>query len=214
MKKRLVDVMYVLFSCALIYGINRYTNRDIIQTEIIKYDVITTYDDSIPKDNKNVIVEGKNGKIVTNLTTGEVTVFEMVSEEVVIGTGPKADYVGRLTGYGPDCSGCSGVLYCPDSDGVYHYLTNDINSTFFYDKEYGNVRILASDPTLFPCGTIIHIVNDNLDIYGVCLDTGIAMREAWRNYGNVLIDLAFTSESAANHITNNNTKFTVLRWGW
>ena len=56
MKKRLVDVMYVLFSCALIYGINRYTNRDIIQTEIIKYDVITTYDDSIPKDNINVIV--------------------------------------------------------------------------------------------------------------------------------------------------------------
>ena len=214
MKKRLVDFMYVLFSCALIYGINRYTNRDIIQTEIIKYDVITTYDDSIPKDNKNVIVEGKNGKIVTNLTTGEVTVFEMVSEEVVIGTGPKADYVGRLTGYGPDCPGCSGLLYCPDSDGVYHYLTNDINSTFFNDKEYGNVRILASDPTLFPCGTIIHIVNDNLDIYGVCLDTGIAMREAWRNYGNVLIDLAFTSESAANHITNNNTKFTVLRWGW
>lgn len=214
MKKRLVDLMYVLFSCALIYGINRYTNRDIIQTEIIKYDVITTYDNSIPKDNKNVIVEGKNGKIVTNLTTGEVTVFEMVSEEVVIGTGPKADYVGRLTGYGPDCPGCSGVLYCPDSDGVYHYLTNDINSTFFNDKEYGKVRILASDPTLFPCGTIIHIVNDNLDIYGVCLDTGIAMREAWRNYGNVLIDLAFTSESAANHITNNNTKFTVLRWGW
>ena len=43
MKKRLVDFMYVLFSCALIYGINRYTNRDIIQTEIIKYDVEDIY---------------------------------------------------------------------------------------------------------------------------------------------------------------------------
>ena len=46
------------------------------------------------------------------------------------------------------------------------------------------------------------------------MDTGIAMRNAWRIYGNVLIDLAFTGESITGHITNNNTKFTVLRWGW
>ena len=196
------------------YGVDKYNKRDIIKTEIIKYDVITTYDKSIPKDVKNVIVPGKDGKIVTNLTTGEVTVFESISEEVTIGTGPEADYSGRLTGYGPDCTGCTGLLYCPDSDGKYHYLTNDINSTYFEDKEFGKVRILASDPTLFPCGTIIHVVNDDLDIYGVCLDTGIAMRNAWRNYGSVLIDLAFTSESISMGATNNNTKFTVLRWGW
>lgn len=214
MNKRLVDICFIIFSCVLIYGVDKYINRDIIKTEIIKYDVITTYDDSIPLDVKKVNVSGKDGKIVTNLTTGEVTVFESISEEVVIGTGPKADYTGRLTGYGPDCTGCTGLLYCPDSDGVYHYLTNDINSTYFEDKEYGKVRILASDPTLFPCGTIIHVVNDDLDIYGVCLDTGIAMRNAWRNYGNVLIDLAFTSESLSMGATNNNTSFTVLRWGW
>ena len=214
MKKRLIDIMYIGLSIALIYGIDKYTKREIIKTEIIKYGTIETYDDSIPKNNKNVLVEGKNGKIVTNLTTGEVEVFESVNEEVVIGTGPEADYVGKLTGYGPDCYGCTGLLYCPDSDGVYHYLTNDIESTFFNDKEYGKVHILASDPTLFPCGTIIHVVNDNLDIIGVCMDTGIAMRNAWRLYGNVLIDLAFTGESITGHITNNNTKFTVLRWGW
>lgn len=214
MNKRLVDICFIIFSCVLIYGVDKYINRDIIKTEIIKYDVITTYDDSIPLDVKKVNVSGKDGKIITNITTGEVTVFESISEEVVIGTGPKADYTGRLTGYGPDCTGCTGLLYCPDSDGNYHYLTNDINSTYFEDKEYGKVRILASDPTLFPCGTIIHVVNDNLDIYGVCLDTGIAMRNAWRNYGNVLIDLAFTNESLSMVATNNNTSFTVLRWGW
>ena len=122
--------------------------------------------------------------------------------------------VGKLSRYGPDCYGCTGLLYCPDSDGNYHYLTNDVESTFFNDKEYGKVHILASDPTLFPCGTIIHVVNDNMDIIGVCMDTGIAMRNAWRLYGNVLIDLAFTGESITAHVTNNNTKFTVLRWGW
>lgn len=214
MKKRLIDICFIILCFSLMYGVDKYNKRDIIKTEIIKYDVITTYDKSIPKDVKNVIVPGKDGKIVTNLTTGEVTVFESISEEVTIGTGPEADYSGRLTGYGPDCTGCTGLLYCPDSDGKYHYLTNDINSTYFEDKEFGKVRILASDPTLFPCGTIIHVVNDDLDIYGVCLDTGIAMRNAWRNYGSVLIDLAFTSESISMGATNNNTKFTVLRWGW
>lgn len=214
MKKRFIDIGFIFLSCTLIYGMNKYNKRDIIKTEIIKYDVVTTYDKSIPMDVKKVNKEGKDGKIVTNLTTGEVTVFESVTEEVTIGTGPKAEYAGMLTGYGPDCVGCTGLLYCPDSDGKYHYLTNDIESTYFYDKEYGKVRILASDPTLFPCGTIIHIVNNDLDIYGVCLDTGIAMRNAWRNYGSVLIDLAFTSESVTNVVTNRNTNFTVLRWGW
>lgn len=214
MKKRVIDLCFIFLSCSLIIGLNRYNKRDIIKTEIIKYDTITSYDKSIPLNVKKVNVEGKNGKIVTNLTTGEVMVFDSVDEEVVIGTGPKAEYTGMLTGYGPDCVGCTGLLYCPDSDGVYHYLTNDINSTYFNDKEYGKVRILASDPTLFPCGTIIHIVNSDRDIYGVVMDTGIAMRNAWRNYGNVLIDLAFTSESITAVVTNRNTNFTVLRWGW
>lgn len=214
MKKRFIDIFFIFLSCSLIYGLNRYNKRDIIKTEIIKYEVVANYDDSIPLDVKKIDKEGKNGKIVTNLTTGEVTVFESVAEEVTIGTGPKAEYTGMLTGYGPDCEGCTGLLYCQDSDGKYHYLTNDIESTYFYDKEYGKVRILASDPTLFPCGTIIHVVNNDLDIYGVCMDTGIAMRNAWRNYGSVLIDLAFTSESITNVVTNKNTNFTVLRWGW
>ena len=134
MKKRFIDIGFIFLSCALIYGMNKYNKRDIIKTEIIKYDVVTTYDKSIPMDVKKVNKEGKDGKIVTNLTTGEVTVFESVTEEVTIGTGPKAEYAGMLTGYGPDCVGCTGLLYCPDSDGKYHYLTNDIESTYFYDK--------------------------------------------------------------------------------
>jgi len=215
MKGKIIDVAFVLIVCALIVGVDRYINRDILKTEIIAYEVIETFDDSIPKDVREVIVEGQDGKVVTNLTTGESTVVTvMVPEEVVVGTGPKADYVGRLTGYGPDCPGCTGVLYCPDSEGKYHYLTTDEESMYFEDKEYGKVRILASDYTLFPCGTIMHVKNSNLDIYGVVMDTGIAMRNAWRKEGKVLLDLAFPSQAAALYTTNNNTNFTVLRWGW
>jgi len=215
MKGKIIDALFVIIVCALIVGIDRYINRDILKTEIIAYEVIETFDDSIPKDVREVIVEGQDGKVVTNLTTGESTVVAvMVPEEVIVGTGPKADYVGRLTGYGPDCPGCTGVLYCPDSHGKYHYLTTDEESMYFEDEEYGKVRILASDYTLFPCGTIIHVKNSNLDIYGVVMDTGIAMRNAWRNEGKVLLDLAFPSQAAALYTTNNNTNFTVLRWGW
>lgn len=215
MKGKIIDALFVIIVCALIVGVDRYINRDILKTEIIAYEVIETFDDSIPKDVREVITPGQDGKIVTNLTTGESTVVAvMIPEEVVVGTGPKADYVGRLTGYGPDCPGCTGVLYCPDSDGKYHYLTNNEESMYFEDKEYGRIRILASDYKLFPCGTIIHVKNSNLDIYGVVMDTGIAMRNAWRNEGKVLLDLAFPSQAAALYTTNNNTNFTVLRWGW
>ena len=58
MKKRLLDIMYIVISITLIYGVDKYTKRDIIKTEIIKYDTIETYDDSIPKNNKNVLVAG------------------------------------------------------------------------------------------------------------------------------------------------------------
>lgn len=215
MRGKIIDIAFVVFVCALVVGVDRYINRDILKTEIIAHEVIETFDDSIPLDVREVIVEGQDGKVVTNLTTGESTVVAvMIPEEVVVGTGPKADYVGRLTGYGPDCPGCTGVLYCPDKYGKYHYLTIDEESMYFQDEEYGRVRILASDYLLFPCGTIMHVKNDNLDIYGVVMDTGIAMRNAWRNEGKVLIDLAFPSQAAALYTTNNNTSFTVLRWGW
>ena len=215
MKGKIIDITFVVIVVALRIGVDKYINRDILKTEIIAYEVIETFDSSIPKDVREVITHGQDGKVVTNLTTGESTVVAvMIPEEVIVGTGPKADYVGRLTGYGPDCPGCTGVLYCPDSEGKYHYLTNEEESMYFEDKEYGRVRILASDYTLFPCGTIMHVKNSNLDIYGVVMDTGIAMRNAWRNEGKVLLDLAFPSQAAALYTTNNNTSFTVLRWGW
>ena len=54
MKKRFIDIGFIFLSCALIYGMNKYNKRDIIKTEIIKYDVVTTYDKSIPMDVKKV----------------------------------------------------------------------------------------------------------------------------------------------------------------
>ena len=54
------------------------------------------------------------------------------------------------------------------------------------------------------------------EFYGIVLDTGIAMRNAWRNDGVVWMDLAFSSQKEAltGGATSSNTSFSVQRWGW
>ena len=111
-------------------------------------------------------------------------------------------YVGTLTGYGADCYGCSGYT----SSG--HNLNE---SMYYYDSEYGNVRILAADSS-FPFYSIFRVSNvPGMEPFiGIVLDRG----------GNVgfgrgtLFDLAYTNESDPNliHLTNNVT-FELLRSG-
>ena len=49
----------------------------------------------------------------------------MVSEIIEIGTGPLNQYIGTLTGYGPDCPGCSAVgnVACRTREGKIKKLT-------------------------------------------------------------------------------------------
>ena len=79
------------------------------------------------------------------------------------------------------------------------------------------MRILAADHTLFPCGTIIKVTKPGNDpYYGVVLDTGYSMREAWRNDGVVGLDLAYESQASARLGNTGGTgiQFSVQRWGF
>ena len=63
---------------------------------------------------------------------------------------------------------------------------------------------------------MIKVENENLGTFNaIVLDTGGAMRKAWRN-GTVLMDLAFKSENdpAVHLATSSNTKYSVQRWGY
>ncbi len=73
-------------------------------------------------------------------------------------------YVGTLTGYGADCYGCSGYT----SSG--HNLNE---SMYYYDSEYGNVRILAADSS-FPFYSIFRVSGvPGMDSFiGIVLDRG------------------------------------------
>lgn len=164
-----------------------------------------------------VVVEGVNGLDFTYDGLNYIHLSDMKNEVVQKGTGSPGIFSGKLTGYGPDCPGCSlvGNVACRTREGNNHSLIYD--GLYYNDIIYGSVRILAADNTAFPCGTIVKVDNGILNQFvGIVLDTGSAMRGAWRNEGVVWMDLAFSSQKVAltGGATSSNTKFEVQRWGW
>ena len=152
----------------------------------------------------------------------EVVVEEVKEEETVSVTTSTpnevndAVFVGKMTGYGADCIGCSGVgaLSCRGADGSRHTLTE--NGEYYNDATYGTVRIVAAALDKFPCGTIVKVDHPALgSFYAVVMDTGGSMRNAWAN-GYVWMDLAFKTESDPDiyATTSSNTTYSVQRWGW
>ena len=115
------------------------------------------------------------------------------------------EFNGTLTGYGPDCPGCSGIVYCRPNPNV-------LNGKIYYnDSEYGKLRILAADYSI-PCGSIVKISNfkfvDGNEFYGIVLDRGSAIV-------GLTMDLLYPSEKDTQIIgRQKNINFKVLRWGW
>ena len=111
--------------------------------------------------------------------------------------------VGSLSGYGPDCVGCSGFL----ASGI------DVrNGNIYYsDSTYGNVRILAGDRS-YPYGTIVRVKGSRLsEFIGIVLDRGGAV-----GFGKShLFDLLYkTSAEALKNEVSYNTTFEILRYGY
>lgn len=199
-------------------GIN---NADMVKSSsivntIIDYNTITTYNSKIPSGITNVITEGQDGIVyLDGLGNTFKTLQEKVDEVVEIGIGKYGEYIGTVTGYGPDCDTCDGRGYvaCPTNIGKYISIVTD--GIYYNDADFGNIRILAADQREFPCGTIIEISNDDMNepIIGIVLDTGYAMRSAY-DKGYIHIDLAFETEEGLLFETNKSTNFSVKRWGW
>jgi 3D (Asp-Asp-Asp) domain-containing protein len=183
------------------------------EQKILKYDTTYNYNSKIPSNISKVVEEGENGIVFVNNST-EIVMKEIKNEVVEVGTGKNGDLSGRLTGYGPDCPGCSvtGTVSCQTEYGTNFSLYN--NGTEYTDDEYGSVRIIAAATSEFPCGTIVHINNNILEpFYAVVLDTGYDMRKAWTN-GVVHFDLAFASQESVTNVSNSTAKFDIMRWGW
>ena len=166
-----------------------------IMNEVNAYDTEYVYNASIPSTaDPLTLVEGVNGLNYTYDGINYVHINEKVNEVVQVGTGAQGLSNGKITGYGPDCPGCSAVgnVSCRTREGVNHSLTT--NGVYYNDIAFGSLRILAADHSLFPCGTVVKVNNGVLnEFYGIVLDTGYAMRNAW-GQGTVWMDLAFSSQ--------------------
>lgn len=191
------------------------TKNSYIENQTINYSTVYQYNSKIPSNISRVLVKGEDGIVyVNNYDNTQIVLKEVVNEIVEVGTGAQGMFQGRLTGYGPDCPGCSSVgnVSCRTKEGLNHSLIN--NGITYTDQEYGEVRILAAATSAFPCGTIIAVDNGILTpFYAIVLDSGYDMRNAWQN-GNVWFDLAFESQASVTNVSNKTSLFSVQRWGW
>ena len=174
--------------------------------ELVKHNLMSKPDEEL-EDEEKLSKEENKEEYLAEYKTDEV------KEEVVISEDNEEDhleeaqtsevldtYVGSLTGYGPDCNGCSG------NTASGYYIGNTIT---YNDSAYGTVRIVAADKSI-PFYSIVRISNvPGMDtITAIVLDTGGSV-----GFGKAtLFDLLFDSESNAISKTNNVT-FEILRWG-
>ncbi|MBQ8472505.1 MAG: 3D domain-containing protein [Bacilli bacterium] len=116
----------------------------------------------------------------------------------------KIEFTGTLTGYGPDCVGCSGIVGCPPYQNVKN------GNIYYEDSTYGKIRIVAADKSI-PCGSIIKISNYphiDGDFYGIVLDRGSAIN-------GLTMDLLYESEQNTIKIGRTyNINFKIERWGF
>ena len=177
----IIIVLTIINSGITIYNPTANMTATIIN-EVKAYETEYIYNESMPSTaDPLTLVEGVNGLDYTYDGLTYTHLSDKVNAVVQVGTGAQGLFSGKMTGYGPDCPGCSSVgnVSCLTREGVNHSLITD--GLYYNDISYGSLRILAADHLVFPCGTVVKINNGVLnEFYGIVLDTGYAMRNAWQ----------------------------------
>ena len=221
MKTFKFQVVCFVLAFLFILGINNSSvsivSRDDFSSNIslvpVSYQTEYVYNDSIKYGIKTIKQVGVNGYMLEDTNN---VIIPPINEVIEVGSGYLESFSGSTTGYGADCAGCSGVVACSTLSGDSHNLITD--GIYYNDSKYGQVRIVAASFSKFSCGTIMSIDNGIIEPFlAIVLDTGSAMRNAWKN-GNILIDIAFSYENSVGiHDATNksgNVKFKVYRNGW
>lgn len=140
---------------------------------------------------------------------------EIVQENVIPKTSENDNEIrvgtvltGNMTAYGRDC--CSSDVEQQGKTSSGYNLR--INGKTYHDKQYGELRILASDKS-FPLYSVIKITDHKDGIYNA-----IVLDRAGSNIGinkKYLFDLVVESQEYArlNYGIHSNVKFEVLRLG-
>lgn len=194
----------------VIVGINA-TKPTVLSTDIstkkLKSSELLVEEKQMEHDlNKEVVEEVVKEEMIEDVSVeDEIDLDEQIVEEefLPIISDVLESHVGTMSGYGPDCRGCSGFL----ASGKY---VGDGNVTY-YDSDYGNVRILAGDVSI-PFGSIVRVKNSRVpEFVGIVLDRGGSI-----GFGKkFLFDLLYPSEDIAlSDEVSYNTTFEILRFGY
>ena len=155
--------------------------------------------------NTEKVDEEKNSEttevINESLNTLENTVSQSIASPQVISDVLETE-TGAMSAYEVNCSGCSGRL----GSGV-----SPLNGYIYNDATYGNVRIVAGDPS-YPYGTIVRVKGSKLnDFYAIVLDRGGAIGKSRK----FMFDLLFSSyNEAIKYGTEYGLVFEVVRYGF
>ena len=205
-------VFLVLFS--------KYNNHDL--DNMITYNNVkqlnSTYITYIDIKEEVEIIEGeKKEELQEKSENIKVTVDEEVDTSYII---PKSEqenklpnkstdnvietFVGNMTGYGPDCYGCTS-----NRTASGYFVGN--GNIYYADKEYGNVRIVAGDKK-YSFGTIVKLSNLSFSepIIAIVLDRGSAIG----NDKLIQFDLLYDSENSVKFGIEKNIQFDILRLGF
>ena len=144
-------------------------------------------------------VSNENENKNVNLSTMALKVIEHESNNLY---SAKDTYTGDLTGYVYNCPLCNGTLACKSS-----YNIKD-GTTTYPDKDYGNVKIVASSKNL-SCGTIIRFDSSRISdspVIAIVLDRGVL--------GNDIDFLSPSLDYALHSVGRSSITYDVLREGW
>lgn len=166
-----------------------------------KHYKVTTYDMNRTKSLEAVHIVSKYDASVAE----KAPVFaSSLLEAVSLAADNDVIFNGTMTGYGPDCVGCSGRVGC----APYPNVSN--GNITYNDASYGTVRIVAADASV-PCGTIVKISNVTFTdepFYAIVLDRGGAIK-------GTLFDLLFETEQDALIVgRQKNVQYEIQRLGW
>lgn len=190
LKKYFFNLFYIIFLMFLVATSNN------------KYSLVVNNINTVKAIESSRIEPLETPLINTNNKETFVKVFSI--QELSLNQNQKVEFTGTLTGYGPDCVGCSGMVGC----SPYQNVKN--GNIYYNDESYGKIRILAADKSI-PCGSIVKISNYDFiegDFYGIVLDRGSAIV-------GLTMDLLHNSEEETVIIGRQyDINFKIERWGY
>ena len=173
------------------YVVSEVLNRVVAVEEAVDTEEEKEIEEEPEEDEEEPVVEEKK------------TVQPVISNDIVASVAPQNEnekLTGKMSAYGPDCSGCSGYL----ASGRY---VGDGN-IYYNDATYGNLRIVAGD-SKYSFGTVVKITDKTGEFLAIVLDRGgVGLN---RKY---MFDLLFRSEEEASIDGISNATFEIIRYGY